>query len=351
MNGTQHLVFPYRKNKVHRNTSVRPLAILKLNSSLNLTTNKYGIILIVAIIYDGLCTFEFGIACEVFGLNRTELGGSLYHYCSVALEEQPVRAAGGIMVQATAAGKEISKADLVVIPGWRGKDEPVPAPMIAAIKAAHRRGARLLSICSGAYVLAAAGLVSNRRVTTHWRYTDHFSSRFPEAIIEANSLYIEDGNIISSAGSSAGIDACLHIVRSDYGVKVANSVARRLVMHAHRHGGQAQFIEQPVPEKGPSHALSYLMESVRVNIAEPHSIASLSKAVGMAPRTFQRKFVALNGIPPVEWINKERPLGFQMLRQCVISFADNLELAQWLTENGSHLISSGYSQTENQTMA
>lgn len=268
---------------------------------------------VVALVYDGLCTFEFGIVCEVFGLARPELGGDLYRFTSVAAEEAPIRAAGGLVVSATGQRQHLNDADIVVIPGWRGKDEPVPLALIEDIRAAHRRGARLLSVCSGVFVLAAAGILSNRRVTTHWRYADALAERYSDIAVDADSLYIEDGTIITSAGSSAGIDACLHIVRQDYGAKVANSVARRLVMHAHRQGGQAQFIEQPVPTAGGQHRLSLLMDDVRANLSKPHKITSLARQAGMAPRTFQRKFFGLTGVPAIQWLAQER-----VARSCVL---------------------------------
>lgn len=261
---------------------------------------------VVALVYDGLCTFEFGIVSEVFGLPRPELGGDLYRFSSVALEDGPIRAAGGLEVRATGKCAELAKADIVVVPGWRGQDAEVPQAMIAEIGAAHSRGARLLSICSGVFVLAAAGVLGGRQVTTHWRYARALAARFPDLIVDPDRLYVEDGPVITSAGSSAGIDACLHIVRADYGSKVANSVARRLVMHAHRQGGQAQFIEQPIPQTGGQHRLSLMMDEVRGRLAEPHRIATMARQAGMSPRTFQRRFLGLTGVPAMQWLTQER---------------------------------------------
>lgn len=261
---------------------------------------------VVAVVYDGLCSFEYGIVTEVFGLPRPELGGDLYHFSSVALEDQPIRAAGGLMINASGTLEDFDNADTIVIPGWRGKDELVPAGISQKIRSAHARGARILSICSGIYVLASAGLLQGRCVTTHWRYVDDLKSRFPEVLVEANQLYVDEGDIITSAGSSAGIDACLHVLRKDYGAKVANSVARRLVMHPHRQGGQAQFIEQPFPKNDSSGRLSQFMNSIRTNLARPHNITSLAKLAGMSSRTFQRRFFALTGMPAIQWLIHER---------------------------------------------
>ncbi|MFK7855661.1 MAG: transcriptional regulator FtrA [Granulosicoccus sp.] len=261
---------------------------------------------VVALIYDGLCTFEYGIVAEVFGLYRPELGGHLYRFSSVAVEPQPVRAAGGLMVSASGTQQDLNQADTIIVPGWRGKDEPVPETLTDSIIAAHQRGARLLSICSGIYVLAAAGLLTNRAATTHWRYREDFSAKHPEVNIDENALYIEDGAIVTSAGSSAGIDACLHIVRTDYGAKIANTVAKRLVMHAHRDGGQSQFIEQPLPKPGPANKLARVIDEVRSKLADTHKISSMAEIAGMSSRTFQRRFLAYTGMPAMQWLSKER---------------------------------------------
>jgi AraC family transcriptional activator FtrA len=268
---------------------------------------------VVALVYDGLCTFEFGIAAEVFGLPRPEIVGELYRFESVALENGPLRAAGGLAFTASGSEKDFQAAGTIVIPGWRGKDEPVPSVICNALREAHGRGVRLVSICSGVYVLAAAGLLDGHRVATHWRYAQDFSDRYPDVELATDSLYVDDGDILSSAGSSAGLDLCLHIVRSDFGSKIANSVARRLVMHAHRQGGQTQFIEQPVPAENEAHRLSATLDYIRAGLNRPHSVASLAEVSGMSARTFQRKFVALTGMPVGSWIAHER-----LIRACTL---------------------------------
>lgn len=261
---------------------------------------------VVALVYDGLCTFEFGIVAEVFGLHRPELGCDWYRFSSVALEGGRLCAAGGLEFNTTAATTELDHAETIVIPGWRGKDEPVPAVICTALRKAQDRGARFVSICSGVYVLAAAGLLEGRQVTTHWRYVQDFSSKYPDVAVAADKLYVQDGNILTSAGSSAGIDACLHIVRSDYGADIANMVARRLVMHAHRQGGQRQFIEQPMPIEYEANRLSSILDFVRLNLDRAHSVKSLAARSGMSIRSFQRKFLALTGTPVGKWITEQR---------------------------------------------
>ena len=201
----------------------------------------------------------------------------------------------------------------MVIPGWRGLNQAIPKIYCDELNAAHQRGAQLLSICSGGYLLAEAGLLVNRRATTHWKYADDFKESYPDVIVEENEIYIDEGNIVTSAGSSAGIDACLHIVRNDYGAKVANAVARRLVMHSHRQGNQAQFIQQPVPKQGNDYRLSNLIDTISKELNAPYQISSMAKSVGMSSRTFQRRFFAMKGLPAMQWLKQER-----VSRSCVL---------------------------------
>lgn len=261
---------------------------------------------VAALIFDGLPMFEFGIVAEIFGLPRPELGVPLYDFRTVSLEPGPLRASGGLRVEPTDEVSVLKTADTLVLPGWRGKDAVVPDAYIEALRAADKRGARIVSICSGVYVLAASGLLAGKSATTHWRYVQDFSQKFPNVSLKPNALYVESGNIISSAGSSAGIDACLHIVRRDYGAAIANSVARRLVMHSHRQGDQAQYIEQPIPTSGSDHRISALLNQLRSNLSAQHTIGSMASSTGMTARTFQRRFTALTGLPPMKWIMRER---------------------------------------------
>lgn len=231
---------------------------------------------VVALVYNGLCTFEFGIVAEIFGLPRPELEQDWYSFRTVSFEKGLLAASGGIQIQATGRPMDFRDADTIVVPGWRGRDEPVPESLCKRVRQAYERGARLVSICSGIYVLAAAGLLDGRRATTHWRYVQDFMGKFPAIELEPDQLYVEQDNIYSSAGSSAGIDVCLHIVRGDYGAEIANVVARRLVMHAHRQGGQSQFIDQPVPVEYEANRLSATIDYVRANLDESHTVLSLS---------------------------------------------------------------------------
>ena len=261
--------------------------------------------LVVALAYDRLCTFEFGCTVELFALERPELEVDWYEFAVCAIEPGPIRAAGGIVVQADYAPELIARADTIVIPGWRDADEEPPAALLEQIRAAHRRGARLCSICSGVFVLAAAGVLDGQRATTHWRYADKLARRYPAIEVLPDDLYVDIGQVITSAGSAAGLDMLLHLVRRDYGAHVGNLVAQRLVVPPHREGGQAQFLPRPMAhdEKG---RLTRLMDWVRANPAMPHTVASMAGRAAMSPRTLQRQFQEATGFGPIEWLVRER---------------------------------------------
>src|SRR6476619_90290 len=193
--------------------------------------------LVVALAYDGLCTFEFGVAVEIFGLARPEMGENWYRFRVAAIEPGPLAAAGGIRVESDGGPSLIERAGTIIVPGWRGADAPVPQRLLKALRRAHKRGARLLSFCSGVFVLAATGLLDGRRATTHWRYSAALARAYPEVTVVPDVLYIDEGNVLTAAGSAAGIDLSLHLVRRDWGAAAANSVARRLVVPCHRDGG------------------------------------------------------------------------------------------------------------------
>jgi AraC family transcriptional activator FtrA len=264
--------------------------------------------LVVTLAYDRLCTFEFGIATEVFGLPRPEMGPDWYRYAVCAVDRGPLRAVGGFQVMADGGLELLREAGTIVIPGWRGADEPVPPALIEGLRDAHARGARLMSICSGVFVLAAAGLLSGRRATTHWHYVEQLSKAYPDIRVEPDVLYVDEGSVLTSAGSAAGIDLCLHVVRHDFGAEAANRLARRLVVPPHREGGQAQFIERPVPPAREGARFGPLFDRMRARLAEEQPLAELAAEAGMSLRTFLRRFKAATGMPPGEWLLAERLL-------------------------------------------
>ncbi|MDA8457178.1 transcriptional regulator FtrA [Acidovorax sp. GBBC 3334] len=268
--------------------------------------------LVVALVYDGLCTFEFAIVAEVFGLSRPEMGPGWYRYASAAIEPGPLRAHGGLTVVPTAGLELLAQADLIVAAGWKGADVPVPEALAEALRQAWARGARLASICSGAFVLAATGLLAGRRAATHWRYADTLRRRHPEITVDAGVLYAQEERLYTSAGSAAGIDLMLHIVRQDYGSRAANSVARRLVMPPHRGGGQAQFIERPVP-RDTGHHIAGAIEAVRADLRAPWNVERMAEAAAMSPRTFLRRFTEATSQAPGQWLIDERVAEAQRL--------------------------------------
>ncbi len=262
-----------------------------------------------ALIYDGLCTFEFGIATELFALPRPEFP-DWYDFQTIALD-MDIRAMGGLAIRAGANLQALRDADTIILPGWRDRSERPPEPLLHALQLAHARGTRLFSICSGVFILAAAGLLRGKCATTHWQHSDYLQSTYPDINVSADTLYIESDNIITSAGSAAGIDAGLHIIRQDHGSAVANSVARRLVLPPHRDGGQAQFVPPIRPRGGKP--MAGLVDWARQNLHQPLTVARLAEKAGMSERNFQRRFSAELGNSPMAWVQRERLLQAQTL--------------------------------------
>ncbi|MEO7731349.1 MAG: transcriptional regulator FtrA, partial [Kofleriaceae bacterium] len=250
-------------------------------------------------------TFEFGCAVEVFGLPRPELGPRWYRFAVCAAEPGPLRAAGGITVSGSRSLGILDRADTIIIPGWRAPDAAPPARLVARLRAAHRRGARLCSICSGVFVLAAAGLLDGKTVTTHWRYARALAERYPEIDVRANEIYVDQGQIVTSAGSAAGLDMMLHLVRRDHGAKVANVVAQRLVIPPHRLGDQAQFVPRAMRDDDEGR-LARLMDWVRGHPGERHTLGSLARRAAMSTRTLQRQFRDSTRLSPMAWVVRER---------------------------------------------
>lgn len=258
---------------------------------------------VAVLVYDGLCTFEYGIAVEMFGIARPELS-TWYRFSSCAVDRSAMRAAGGLSVRADAGLERLSRAGTIIVPGWRGADAAPPPALLDALRAAHRRGARLLSFCSGVFVLAAAGLLDDRAATTHWRYAQTLAERYPRIHLAPDVLYVDEGNVMTSAGSAAAIDLSLHLIRRDYGPRIANQVARRAVVPTHRDGGQAQFIPAPLPEQGA--ALGSLLEWMRRRLDQPLPISVLAERARMSERTLLRRFEEATGHSPKQWLVHER---------------------------------------------
>jgi AraC family transcriptional activator FtrA len=268
---------------------------------------------VVALVFDGLAPFELGIVVEVFGLARPELAVEEWYELTVCSPAAGCLDAVGGFAITTARGLEaLETADTVVLPSWPHLDEEVPGPIVDALLAAHDRGARLVSICSGAFVLAATGLVDGRRVATHWRHAATLARRHPEVLVDERALYAGEGRLWSSAGSAAGIDLCLHLVRSDHGGVIANHVARRLVSAPHRAGDQAQFVQQPV-EPHDDDRLSAVMQWATANLADGATVNAMAERAFMSPRHFSRRFRTVAGESPRSWLLRQRSLAAMAL--------------------------------------
>lgn len=286
--------------------------------------------LVAVLICDGVALFEFGIVAEVFGLRRPELGVPWYDMVTVSFDTPPLTATGGVRILPSHSVRMLARAGTIVIPNWPRLDEPPPAAMLEAVRAAHKRGARLLSICSGAFVLAAAGLLDGRRATTHWMHAGKLAARYPKVQVEPSVLYVESGRIFTAAGSAAGIDLGLHIVRQDFGAGIANQVARRMVVAPHRDGGQAQFVASAMPPVEGS--LAPLMEWASARLDQPLTAESLAKKGRMSLRTLARRFAAQAGTTPHQWLTHQRVLAAQRLLETSDASIDRVaELAGFVT--------------------
>ncbi|MFO1303578.1 MAG: helix-turn-helix domain-containing protein [Burkholderiales bacterium] len=262
-----------------------------------------GVAAIVA--YDGLRHMEYAIALEVFALVRPALGVPWYQTIVVSPDRGALRGLAGMRAVPTAPFARIHDARTIVIPGWREDVGRVPAVLTDALRSAAARGARIVSICSGSFVLGQAGLLDGRRATTHWLYADLFRRMFPRATYAEDVLYVDEGNVVTSAGCMAGVDACLHVVRNDFGAKVANMVARRMVAAPHREGGQAQYVEAPVPST-PERGIGAAMDWARRRLDRSIAVPELAARASMSPRTFFRRFSRQVGMPPNAWLQGER---------------------------------------------
>src|SRR5690348_4315217 len=257
--------------------------------------------LVAALLHEKVASFELGIVAEVFGLPRPEMGPDWYRFVTVAEERRPLQATGGMQVFPGAGLETLARAGTIVIPGWRTDGAP-PAPAVKkALWHAYAGGTRLVSICSGAFLLAACGFLAGRRATTHWLYADRLQSLYPDIEVDPDVLYVDQEQILTSAGSAAGVDLMLHIVRKDFGARAANEIARRMVMAPHREGGQAQFIDRPVPMRA-NDGLGSLLEAVRRRPAERWTIARMARRMAMSQRTFIRRFQETTGMSPGAWV-------------------------------------------------
>lgn len=269
---------------------------------------------VAILVYDRLSLFEFSCAFEVFGLSRPEMGADWYRCILVGAEAVPLRATHGVTVTPEKDLSGLDDADIIVIPGWRGASEDAPEELLSALRTAHKAGKRLVSICGAAFVLAQAGLLDGRRATTHWHHSDILAARYPTIHVVPDALYVEDGSLLTSAGSAAGLDLCIHVVRQDFGARAANMVARRLVVAAHRDGGQAQFIERAIPPPSGGR-LTALLDAMRGRLGEPWGAQRMAREMRVSLRSLHRHVHEATGLSPGVWLMRQRILLAQELLQ------------------------------------
>lgn len=256
--------------------------------------------------FDRISPFHLSVPCIVFDEERAGPLAARYRLQVCAAEPGPLRTTAGFSLQVQRGLRALETAPLIIVPSWRDVDERPPERLLAALRRAHRRGATLVGLCLGAFVLAEAGLLDGRAATTHWYCASELARRFPAVEVRADVLYVDEGTLLTSAGSAAGIDCCLHLIRQQHGAELANQVARRLVVPPHREGGQAQFIEQPLPAAGRDDKLGHLLDWARANLRRALDVDVLAKRAAMSRRTFTRHFRKLTGTSVTRWVLEQR---------------------------------------------
>jgi transcriptional regulator GlxA family with amidase domain len=270
---------------------------------------------VAVVVLDGFEPFELGVLCEVFGTDRTDEGLPGYDFAVAAAEDGPLRSAAGFTLQTAFGLDRLEEADLIAVPATsdeRYLRDDWPDALLAALRRAVKRNAWVLSVCTGAFVLGAAGLLDGRGCTTHWRHAARLARMYPAAKVDPSVLYVEDETVITSAGTAAGIDACLYLVRKEQGSRVANAIARRMVVPPHRDGGQAQYVERPVGEPD-CDTLGEVIEWMQHNLSSAVTVDELASLAAMSPRTFARRFVQETGTTPQRWLTGQRILLAQQL--------------------------------------
>ena len=272
---------------------------------------------------DGMLHFELAMACEVFGSAPATLPGPWY---DVRVCGSHAVRAGRFMVEPDHGLDRLADAATVIVPALADVDEAPPADLVDAVRTAHEAGARVASLCTGAFVLAAAGLLDGLRATTHWAHTDELAARHPAVAVDPDVLYVDNGSVLTSAGKAAAMDLCLHMVRRDHGSTVANVVARRLVVPPHRAGGQAQFVTTPVPAQD-DHPLAELLPWVLRRLDQPLTVEDLARQANMSSRHLARHFRSVTGTTPLQWLLAQRIRRAQELLEATDDSVDSVASA------------------------
>jgi transcriptional regulator GlxA family with amidase domain len=267
---------------------------------------RSGALRVAVVAYDQISPFHLSVPCVVFGEYRGDARDPAFELRICAIDPAPLRTLAGFTIGGTQGLDGLAKADIVIVPSWRNPNERPPQRLLNALRRAHARGARIVGLCLGAFVLAEAGLLDGRPATTHWAWAERFAERFPQVRLDRDVLYVDDGAVLTSAGTAAGIDCCLHLLRSDHGADVANRVARRLVVAPHRQGGQAQYVEQPLPATGAEHRLSAVLAWAAAHLDQALSLDALAERALMTRRTFTRHFRQITGTTVGQWLLHQR---------------------------------------------
>ena len=265
-----------------------------------------GISTVAVVAFDGISPFHLSVPCMVFGNDFS--GEGVPHFKLRVCADKPghLQTTAGFSIAVQHGLGVLAKAHTVVVPSWRDPMERPPEALLKALQAAHRRGARIVGLCLGAFVLAEAGLLDGRPATTHWALAPAFAARYPQVELQPDVLYVDDGDVLTSAGTAAAIDCCLHLLRREHGAEVANRMARRMVVAPQRQGGQAQYVEQPLPATGTDHRLSGILAWVQENLDQAHSLDALAQRALMSRRTFTRHFRQITGTTVGRWLTSQR---------------------------------------------
>ncbi|MDG4863243.1 helix-turn-helix domain-containing protein [Streptomyces sp. T-3] len=272
---------------------------------------------------DGMLHFELSLAVEVFGADLTHIVDPWYQFALCGPSAVQV---GRFRMEPDHGLDHLAQADTVIVPGWADTDQDPPAELVDAVRAAHDAGARVASLCTGAFVLAAAGLLDGKRATTHWAHTQVLAERHPKVTVDPDVLYVDNGDVLTSAGKAAAMDLCLHLVRLDHGSVNANKIARRLVVPPHRDGGQAQFIATPVPAPG-NHPLTELFPWALQRLDEPLTVEDLARQARMSSRHLGRHFKSVAGTTPLQWLHTQRIRHAQELLETTDDTIDTIAAA------------------------
>ncbi|WP_187313344.1 GlxA family transcriptional regulator [Lysobacter capsici] len=260
---------------------------------------------LAVVAFDRISPFHLSVPCLVFE-NRGEGDLPPFDLRVCAAEPAPLRTRAGFDIATRHGLKSLDWADTVIVPSWRDGEERPPEALLKALRRAHERGAHIVGLCLGAYVLAEAGLLDGRRATTHWGWSEHFAARYPRVELQRDVLYVDDGRITTSAGTAAALDCCLHLLRRRHGAEIANRVARRLVVAPHRQGGQAQYIEQPLPASAQDDRLAAVLAWALAHLDQAHSLDALAQRALMSRRSFTRHFRDATGTTVGEWLAGQR---------------------------------------------